>query len=124
MSSTRRSPVTCACARADVSLFGDAAHLMPPFTGRGANLAMLDAVNLADNLTIGKYSDVTQALSAYETTMFARMTAAITEVLADQDVFIAPDAPARVEDVFRQRIAMAQQRRTGYEGADAGSQVA
>jgi hypothetical protein len=85
---------------------------------------MLDAVNLADNLTGGKYSDVTQALYAYETTMFARMTAAISEVLADQDVFNAPEAPARVEDVFRQRIAMAQQRRTGYEGADTGSQVA
>ena len=86
-------------ARTNVTLLGDAAHVMPFFTGRGVNLAMLDAVELADNLTSGKFSDIAQAIRAYETSMFDRMAAAISETRADQDVFISRDArrsPPRV----------------------------
>jgi len=36
--------------------------------------------------------------------MLARMTAAIAEVLADQDVFIAPAAPSGIKECSRQRI--------------------
>jgi len=89
----------------DVTVLGDAAHVMPPFTGRGANLAMLDAVELAENLTSGRFAEVGAAIQAYETAMQARMERAITEVLDDQDVLIAADAPARVKDLFQRRIA-------------------
>jgi 2-polyprenyl-6-methoxyphenol hydroxylase-like FAD-dependent oxidoreductase len=95
-------------ARSDVTLLGDAAHVMPFFTGKGVNLAMLDAVELADNLTSGKFSDIAQAIRAYETSMFKRMAAAISETLRDQDVFISRDAPAGIEDLLRSRIAEAK----------------
>jgi 2-polyprenyl-6-methoxyphenol hydroxylase-like FAD-dependent oxidoreductase len=97
--------------RANVTLLGDAAHVMPFFTGKGVNLAMLDAVELADNLTSGKFSDIAQAIRAYETSMFDRMAAAISETLADQDVFISRNAPAGIKELLLRRIEAGQQQK-------------
>ena len=39
-----------------LTMLGDASHVMPPYTGKGVNLAMLDALELADALSAaGKY---------------------------------------------------------------------
>jgi 2-polyprenyl-6-methoxyphenol hydroxylase-like FAD-dependent oxidoreductase len=105
-------------ARGNVTLLGDAAHVMPFFTGRGVNLAMLDAVELADNLTSGRFSDIDQAIHAYETGMRNRMAVEISDTLADQDVFISRDAPAGIEDLLRRRIAAGQQRKARHSGAN------
>jgi 2-polyprenyl-6-methoxyphenol hydroxylase-like FAD-dependent oxidoreductase len=103
--------------RANVTLLGDAAHVMPFFTGKGVNLAMLDAVELADNLTSGKFSDIAQAIRAYETRMFNRMAAAISETLADQDVFISHDAPAGIKELLLRRIEAGQKRQEEQSNA-------
>jgi 2-polyprenyl-6-methoxyphenol hydroxylase-like FAD-dependent oxidoreductase len=97
--------------RTDVTLLGDAAHVMPFFTGRGVNLAMLDAVELADNLTSGRFADVAQGIRAYETGMFNRMAPEIAENHADQDVFISRDAPAGIKELLWRRIEAGQQRK-------------
>ncbi|MFK4448743.1 2-polyprenyl-6-methoxyphenol hydroxylase-like FAD-dependent oxidoreductase [Caballeronia udeis] len=60
--------------RPGVTLLGDAAHLMSPFGGNGANLAMLDAADLA--LALTKTEDWRAAVQAYEVTMLARAEAA------------------------------------------------
>ncbi|WP_246795205.1 FAD-dependent oxidoreductase [Burkholderia perseverans] len=86
----------CWMPAAGVTLLGDAAHIMPPFTGRGVNLAMLDALELAHCLSAGRFDTLDAAISAYETAMLARMRGAIEETLAAQDLMIAPDAPAGI----------------------------
>jgi 2-polyprenyl-6-methoxyphenol hydroxylase-like FAD-dependent oxidoreductase len=56
--------------RAGVTLLGDAAHLMSPFGGDGANLAMWDGADLGLRLAGG--GDWREAVRGFEVGMFAR----------------------------------------------------
>lgn len=56
--------------RAGVTLLGDAAHLMSPFSGEGANLAMRDAADLA--LALVNQKEWRTAVHEYEVMMFVR----------------------------------------------------
>jgi 2-polyprenyl-6-methoxyphenol hydroxylase-like FAD-dependent oxidoreductase len=91
----------------DVALLGDAAHVMPPFTGKGANYAMLDAVELAENLTSGRYSDVAAAIRAYDLNMLKRMRESVAETMESQEVMISPQAPKGILELFQRRIRRA-----------------
>jgi 2-polyprenyl-6-methoxyphenol hydroxylase-like FAD-dependent oxidoreductase len=62
--------------RPGVTLLGDAAHLMSPFGGDGANLAMQDAADLA--LVLVGEKDWKMAIRGYEAAMFARAEQAAT----------------------------------------------
>ena len=65
----------------NVTIIGDAAHVMPPFAGEGANMAMLDALELSENLTSNKYATIQEALSNYESNMRKRASEAAKESL-------------------------------------------
>jgi 2-polyprenyl-6-methoxyphenol hydroxylase-like FAD-dependent oxidoreductase len=65
--------------QSNLTMIGDAAHVMPPFAGEGANMAMLDALKLSEFLTSGKYNSLTEAISEYEINMRKRASEATKE---------------------------------------------
>jgi 2-polyprenyl-6-methoxyphenol hydroxylase-like FAD-dependent oxidoreductase len=79
-----------------VTLLGDAAHAMSPFAGEGANLAMLDATELA--LALADHADVESALSAYEAALFPRAEEAARDSAFNLEACFRPDAPAAMVD--------------------------
>lgn len=59
-------------AQPNLTMLGDAAHVMPPFAGEGVNMAMLDALELSRVLLSEDYTDLHQAISLYEEAMRKR----------------------------------------------------
>lgn len=81
-----------------ITLIGDAAHVMSPFAGAGANLAMLDGAKLAE--AIAGHDSIEAALIAYEADLFPRSAGAARESYDNLIEFFQPGALQTVLDKF------------------------
>lgn len=79
-------------ALSNLTMIGDAAHVMPPFAGEGANMAMLDALELSECLTSEKYNTLQEAISSYEINMRERAAKAAQESLENGEKMHSKDA--------------------------------
>lgn len=82
-----------------VTLVGDAAHLMSPYAGEGANMALLDGAELALSL-LAHPGDVETALRRYEQAMFQRARAAAEASAQGLEMIFKARAPRDLTDFF------------------------
>jgi 2-polyprenyl-6-methoxyphenol hydroxylase-like FAD-dependent oxidoreductase len=85
----------------NITLIGDAAHLMPPYAGEGVNMAMLDALQLSESLTGESHTDLQSAIGHYEKQMFARFAEVGKDTLDNTDWMHSPDGLKMIVQMFK-----------------------
>lgn len=67
----------------NLTMLGDAAHLMPPYAGEGVNMAMLDALELSECLS---EFDIPEGIARYEQAMRVRASDMAKETLLQMEM--------------------------------------
>ncbi len=87
-------------ARPNLTMVGDAAHVMPPYAGEGVNHAMLDALELSECLSNPAFVDIRQAIAHYERQMLIRAAETTRLTLTQTDLLHSPVAIANMMAVI------------------------
>lgn len=86
--------------QANLTLIGDAAHLMSPFAGEGVNMAFYDAYLLAK--AIKEHDELKDALQAYEVAMYETSQQSASESQANLEEMFGDNAAQKFGDFFNQ----------------------
>jgi len=84
----------------DVTIIGDAAHVMPPFAGEGVNMAMLDALELSESLTGSHHVSIYEAIVSHETAMRKRASEMAMESLKNGEMMHHANALSTMSSFF------------------------
>ncbi len=84
----------------NLTLLGDAAHLMPPYAGEGVNMAMLDALELNQSLFSEDFSDTHSAIAAYEKQMRLRASEVAKISLEQTASLHSPNAISNMMEII------------------------
>ncbi|GAA4152270.1 NAD(P)/FAD-dependent oxidoreductase [Chryseobacterium ginsenosidimutans] len=85
----------------NLTLLGDAAHRMPPYAGEGVNMAMQDALELAECLTNDQFKDVKSAISNYEQNMLKRASEITKITLENTEMLHSENAIENLLKMFQ-----------------------
>jgi 2-polyprenyl-6-methoxyphenol hydroxylase-like FAD-dependent oxidoreductase len=88
-------------SKSGVTLIGDSAHLMTPFAGEGVNLAMKDALDLANAIT--EETNLDKAVSKFEVNMHVRAKEAAEQTAANLALCFAENAPIEFLQIMKSR---------------------
>ncbi|KXH30961.1 hypothetical protein CSAL01_07590 [Colletotrichum salicis] len=102
-----------------VTLLGDAAHVSTPFLGEGVNMAMYDALKLAESIINhrdtssneeGKdASKLEEAVKEYETEMFGHAQDFIKRCIMSEEIFFAEDGAQQFIDTISHAVEIQQE---------------
>jgi 2-polyprenyl-6-methoxyphenol hydroxylase-like FAD-dependent oxidoreductase len=87
-------------AKKNITIIGDAAHWMPPYSGEGVNMAMQDALELSESLYNPAFADVQQAIAHYEKNMCLRFSEVGKTSLLNTKWMHGPDALTNMLAMF------------------------
>jgi len=87
-------------AQPNITMLGDAAHVMPPFAGEGVNMAMLDALELCETLSSNEHETVEKAIASYETEMRKRASQIAQESLENGEKMHSENALTTMTSFF------------------------
>jgi 2-polyprenyl-6-methoxyphenol hydroxylase-like FAD-dependent oxidoreductase len=84
----------------NITIIGDAAHVMPPYAGEGVNMAMKDALELCECLTSKLFPDLRSAIEHYEQQMLARASAVTQMTLKSTAMLHTDDSISNLLKMF------------------------
>lgn len=87
----------------NLTMLGDAAHLMPPFAGEGVNQAMQDALELYEALCLENFSTVQEAIASFEKKMCIRTSAVTEDTLMQTEAMHSEDNLQYLLNMFNQK---------------------
>lgn len=82
----------------NITIIGDAAHLMSPFAGEGVNMALYDAYLLAE--TFKNFNNLTEVLKVYEQQMFEITKIHAKESQDNLEIFFSENGAEKMTQFF------------------------